>query len=53
MLCPACGYDNLVGADVCDNCGSELTGGVPQPAISFRGQLLGIRLRISRCRGRR
>lgn len=45
MLCPACGNDNLVGADVCDNCGSELTGGVPQPAVTFQGQLLGIRLR--------
>lgn len=44
MLCPACGFDNLVGADVCDNCGSELTGGVPQPATTFQGRLLGVRL---------
>lgn len=45
MLCPACGTDNLVGADVCDNCGSELAGGIPQPATTFQGQLLGVRVR--------
>ncbi len=44
MVCPACAYDNLVGADVCDNCGSELTGGVPQQANTFQGHLLGVRL---------
>ncbi len=42
MRCPTCGYENLIGADVCDNCGSDLAGhDTPQPAISFRGQLLG------------
>lgn len=45
MLCPACGTDNLIGADVCDNCGSEIAGGVPQPAVTFQGQLLGVRVR--------
>lgn len=45
MLCPACGTDNLIGADVCDNCGSELAGGVPQSATTFQGQLLGVRVR--------
>lgn len=45
MLCPACGMDNLIGADVCDNCGSELAGGVPQPATTFQGRLLGTRVR--------
>ena len=44
MLCPACGFDNMAGADTCDNCGSELTGGVPQPTLTFQGRLLGIRL---------
>lgn len=44
MLCPACGTDNLIGADVCDNCGSELAGGVPQPATTFQGQLLGVKV---------
>jgi CBS domain-containing protein len=42
MRCPTCGFENLTGADVCDNCGSDLAGhDTPQPAISFRGQLLG------------
>jgi len=25
MKCPACGYENLPGADACENCGSSLT----------------------------
>ena len=42
MRCPTCGFENLLGSDVCDNCGSDLAGhDTPQPAISFRGQLLG------------
>ena len=42
MRCPTCGYENLAGADVCDNCGSDLAGrDVPEPAIAFHGQLLG------------
>lgn len=42
MLCPVCGYDNLTGAEVCDNCGADLAGSdIPQPALSFQGRLLG------------
>ena len=42
MRCPTCGFDNLLGSDVCDNCGSDLAGhDTPQPAVTFRGQLLG------------
>ena len=42
MLCPVCGFDNLTGAEVCDNCGADLAGSdVPQPAMSFHGRLLG------------
>ena len=42
MLCPVCGFDNLTGAEVCDNCGADLAGSdVPQPALSFQGRLLG------------
>ena len=42
MRCLTCGYENLAGADVCDNCGSDLAGrDVPEPAIAFHGQLLG------------
>ena len=42
MRCPVCGFENLIGADVCDNCGADLAGhDTPQPAISFKGSLLG------------
>jgi CBS domain-containing protein len=42
MRCPTCGFDNLLGSDVCDNCGSDLAGrDVPEPAISFHEPLLG------------
>jgi CBS domain-containing protein len=42
MRCPVCGFDNLTGADVCDNCGAEMAGGdIPQPTMSFHGRLLG------------
>jgi CBS domain-containing protein len=42
MRCPVCGYENLLGSDVCDNCGSDLAGhDVPQSPTTFRGQLLG------------
>lgn len=42
MRCPTCGFENLLGSDVCDNCGSDLAGrDVPEQAMSFRGRLLG------------
>ena len=42
MRCPSCGFDNLIGSDVCDNCGADLAGrDVPEPATSYRGPLLG------------
>jgi CBS domain-containing protein len=42
MRCPTCGYENLLGSDVCDNCGSDLAGrDVPEPATGFHGRLLG------------
>ena len=42
MRCPVCGFENLLGSDVCDNCGSDLAGhDVPQSPTTFRGQLLG------------
>ena len=42
IRCPSCGYDNLVGADTCDNCGADLAGhDVPQATVTFHGQLLG------------
>jgi CBS domain-containing protein len=40
-----CGYENLTGAEVCDNCGADLAGhDLPQQAGSFRGALMGARL---------
>jgi CBS domain-containing protein len=42
MQCPVCGYDNLTGMEVCDNCGAELAGhDVPQATLTFQGRLLG------------
>ena len=42
MQCPVCGFENLTGAEVCDNCGADLAGAdVPQPTLSFHGRLLG------------
>lgn len=42
MRCPQCGFDNLMGSDICDNCGADLAGhDTPQPATSYRGRLLG------------
>ena len=42
MRCPICGFENLLGSDVCDNCGSDLAGhDTPQSPTTFRGQLLG------------
>ena len=42
MRCPACGFDNLRGADTCDNCGADLAGrDIPQQAPAFQGRLLG------------
>lgn len=42
ITCPSCGFENLVGADTCDNCGADLAGhDVPQATVTFHGQLLG------------
>ena len=42
MHCPVCGHDNLIGAEVCDNCGADLAGhDVPQATTTFHGRLLG------------
>ena len=38
MRCPACGFDNLIGEDTCDNCGADLAGrDVPEAATSYNG----------------
>lgn len=42
LRCPACGYENLTGAEVCDNCGGDLAGSdIPVQAPAFQGRLLG------------
>jgi CBS domain-containing protein len=42
MDCPVCGFENLTGAEVCDNCGADLAGGdTPQATLTFHGRLLG------------
>jgi signal-transduction protein with cAMP-binding, CBS, and nucleotidyltransferase domain len=45
VRCPTCGFENLSGSDICDNCGSDLAGrDLPEPAISFHDPLLGEQL---------
>jgi CBS domain-containing protein len=40
--CPSCGFENLTGAEICENCGADIFGAdVPQQAPAFHGQLLG------------
>ena len=42
MRCPACGLDNLIGTEICDNCGADIWGrDIPQQAPAFHEQLLG------------
>ncbi len=42
LHCPVCGFENLTGAEVCDNCGADLGGhDVPQQPVSFQGRLMG------------
>jgi CBS domain-containing protein len=40
--CPSCGFENLTGAEICENCGADIFGAdVPQQAPAFHGRLLG------------
>jgi CBS domain-containing protein len=42
MRCPHCGFDNLIGSDICDNCGADLAGlDTPERATEYRGPMLG------------
>ena len=42
MLCPVCRHDNFEGEDNCENCGADLRASdIPQPAVDYRGRLLG------------
>lgn len=41
MICPICGFENLQGADNCENCGSDLrTVDIPQPGERFEARLV-------------
>ena len=45
MICPVCQWQNYQGDDLCENCGADLrTASTPEPAIGFRGPLLGTHL---------
>jgi signal-transduction protein with cAMP-binding, CBS, and nucleotidyltransferase domain len=45
VICPVCRFGNFPGDDTCANCGADLWGvDTPQPATSFRGNLLGLHL---------
>jgi CBS domain-containing protein len=36
MVCPVCGFENIMGSDECANCGSDLrTSDIPQAATEF------------------
>ena len=42
MVCLHCGAENLMGSDICDNCGADLAGrDTPERATEYRGPLLG------------
>ena len=42
MICPACGYENLSGADECDECSTPLSqlGGIPNPTGGVQRELM-------------
>jgi CBS domain-containing protein len=45
MICPVCGFDNLQGADECENCGADLrTSDIPAPSTEFEAELVKVRL---------
>ena len=51
MRCPSCGFENLIGADICDNCGADLAGhDIPQARRPpSRAELLGEHLDRAGC----
>jgi CBS domain-containing protein len=45
VICPICRFGNFPGDDTCANCGADLwNADTPQPATTFRGNLLGMHL---------
>ena len=46
MVCPVCGFENIMGADECANCGSDLrTSDIPHAATEFERLLTQVPLR--------
>ena len=42
MICPACGFENILGEDECTNCGADLrTADIPHPGSDFEARLVG------------
>ncbi len=45
MICPSCGFENIQGADECENCGADLrTVDIPGPGTAFEAKLVGVPL---------
>ncbi|MGI8928388.1 MAG: CBS domain-containing protein [Candidatus Limnocylindrales bacterium] len=45
MICPSCGFENIQGADECENCGADLrTVDVPGSGTAFETKLVGVPL---------
>lgn len=41
MICPACGFDNIQGADNCENCDADLRAAdIPAPGNAFEARLV-------------
>jgi CBS domain-containing protein len=45
VICPNCGFENLQGADECENCGADLrTADIPSPSNAFEAKLVDVPL---------
>ena len=45
MICPNCGFENIQGADECENCGADLrTADIPSPSNAFEAKLVDVPL---------
>ena len=45
MICPSCGFENIQGADECENCGADLRAAdIPAPGTAFEAKLVNVPL---------
>jgi CBS domain-containing protein len=45
MICPSCGFENIQGADECENCGADLRASdIPSPGNAFEAKLVNVPL---------